>query len=57
MVLICLFLASERDCMVLLTLLELDGVGLGMGCRLGECKNTIHGKTYWPSFKVFIIPC
>ena len=31
--------------MVLLTLLELDGVGLGMGCRLGECKNTIHGKT------------
>ena len=44
MVLICLFLASEGDCMVLLTLLELDGVGLGMGCRLGECKNTIHGK-------------
>ena len=33
--------------MVLLTLLELDGVGLGMGCRLGECKNTIHGKNYY----------
>ena len=43
--------------MVLLTLLELDGGGLGMGCRLGECKYTIHGKAYWPSFKVFIIPC
>ena len=38
MVLICLFLASEGDYMVLLTLLELDGVGLGMGCRLGSAN-------------------
>ena len=43
MVLICLFLASEGDCMVLLTLLELDGVGLGMGCSLGECKIKLTG--------------